>query len=1067
MKYFILAVFTCCFCIAACGQTAIKGTVVSSADNTPLPGSTVAIKDSRISTSADDKGNFYLPLVYPKFTLLVSSVGYHSKEIEISILLKKPLIIKLTPVATKLSEVMVSTGYQQLPKERATGSFSEVGNRLLNQQVSADVLSRLPAIANGLTSDRGTNLSGKLLIRGLSTIQGPKEPLIVVNNFPYDGDIANINPNDVQSVTLLKDAAASSIWGAKAGNGVIVITTKSASFNEPLSVEFNSNVTIGDKPDLSYVKQMSSSDFIDVEQMLYDKGYYDRYINAEDHPELSPVVELLNQKTNGNISEADANAQINALRNTDVRGQFTRYVYRPSLNRQYALTLQGGTDKWKWLTFTGYDNDKSNLDAGYDRLNLHFQNTLRPLRNLQVESGVYYTQSKTTGGKGGYGDITQKSGQYFLPYMQLADANGNAVPVVKDHSLDYIANAGDGKLLDWHYYPLEDYKHTTSENALTSVLIHAGIRYQFAKWLSAGITYRYEREQNGLSNLSDLQSYYARDMINRFTQISPSGEVSYPIPVGGIFDISHSLLQSHNLRGQLNLDHSWRNHNVVAIAGAEIRSTHTTGDQNRYYGYNSDNLSFGNVSVATAYPDFITGSDDFIPANSAISDKTIRYVSYYGNAAWTLLSRYTFSASARRDASNLFGVNTNDLWNPFWSAGAAWDLSAEPFYKWASLPYLKLRSTYGSAGNVNPSMAAVTTIQYSSTVNEYTGTPFSRFSNYYNPDLQWETSQMMNLALDFKTKNNTLSGSIDYYQKKGTNLFGSAQLDYTGGVGSQINKNVAAIKGHGMDIELNSVNINRTVKWFTTLNYSYNRDKVVTYYLNSKQGSNFISNNATVPVSGVEGKPVYSIFAYEWAGLDPETGDPQGYLDGKVSKDYRGMTINSDLSDLKYMGSAIPTQYGSLINTVNYKGFTVNLCIVFKLGYYFRRTSINYSNLFKYWVGNADFAHRWQKPGDELVTNVPSMTYPSITARDNFYAGSEVLVDKGDHVRLQYINLNYEFSRQHFPKLPLRSIQLYANVNNLGILWRANKDHIDPDYNYGLYPLTQPHTWSFGIRIKP
>jgi hypothetical protein len=326
---------------------------------------------------------------------------------------------------------------------------------------------------------------------------------------------------------------------------------------------------------------------------------------------------------------------------------------------------------------------------------------------------------------------------------------------------------------------------------------------------------------------------------------------------------------------------------------------------------------------------------------------------------------------------------------------------------------------------------------------------------------------MMNLALDFKTKNNILSGSIACYRKKGTNLFGAAQLDYTGGVGSQIIKNVAAIKGHGMDIELNSINSNRAVKWITTLNYSYNSDQVVTYYLNSTQGSNFISNNATVPVSGVEGKPVYSIFAYKWAGLDPETGDPRGYLDGKVSTDYRGMTTNSDLSDLKYMGPAIPTHYGSLVNTVSYKGFSLNLSIVYKLGYYFRRNSINYSNLFKYWLGNSDFARRWQKPGDELTTSVPSMVYPAVTARDNFYAGSEVLVDKGDHVRLQYVSLSYEFTHERFKKLPLRSIQVYANVNNAGILWRANKDHIDPDYNYGLYPLTQPRTWSLGIRIKP
>jgi hypothetical protein len=164
------------------------------------------------------------------------------------------------------------------------------------------------------------------------------------------------------------------------------------------------------------------------------------------------------------------------------------------------------------------------------------------------------------------------------------------------------------------------------------------------------------------------------------------------------------------------------------------------------------------------------------------------------------------------------------------------------------------------------------------------------------------------------------------------------------------------------------------------------------------------------------------------------------------------------------MGSALPTVFGSFINSVSYKSISLNFSIIYKLGYYFRRSSINYNNLYSNWDGHADFADRWQVPGDELKTNVPSMVYPSSFNRDRFYSGSEVLVDKGDHIRLQYVNLSYDFKDGLKRKSFLGSFQVYVNASNLGIIWRANKHGIDPDYNYGSYALPQPVTIAIGLR---
>ncbi|WP_276346245.1 carboxypeptidase-like regulatory domain-containing protein [Daejeonella sp. JGW-45] len=221
--------------LSAHAQNRVRGTVLSAENSAPLAGATVRIKNSTASVSAGEQGTFELNAGAAKeLTLLVSFVGYDDRELELRLPLNNPLIIYLSDRTGMLSEVTVSTGYQEIPRERSTGSFAQVGNKLFNEQVSTDILSRLEAVAGSVSVDRATNPGGQLMIRGLSTIQGPKAPLVVVDNFPYDGDINNINPNDVENITILKDAAAASIWGTRAGNGVIVITTKRGKLNQPL-----------------------------------------------------------------------------------------------------------------------------------------------------------------------------------------------------------------------------------------------------------------------------------------------------------------------------------------------------------------------------------------------------------------------------------------------------------------------------------------------------------------------------------------------------------------------------------------------------------------------------------------------------------------------------------------------------------------------------------------------------------------------------------------------------------------------------------------------------------------
>lgn len=1057
MKCFAVAL-TLLFPFFGIGQSlTLQGTILNEGKE-PLAGASITARGSKKSVASDHKGWFTLTEVHLPDTLVVSFLGYEPQEVPVGG--ASPVTVLLKRKVTALEEVTVNTGYQQLPRERATGSYTRLDSRLLNEQVSTGILDRLEAVANGFSVDRITSNTGQFMIRGLSTIRGPRDPLIILDNFPYSGDPGNINPADVESITILKDAAAASIWGTRAGNGVIVITTKKGRYNQPLTIDVSTSVTLAEKPDLFSLRELSSADFIEVEQYLFSKGYYNSQVTSTSRPVLSPVVELLLRQRAGQLSPADVEDQLNGWRTRDVRHDFDRYVYQKALNQQYALNLRGGGGSMAWVLTAGYDRNRNQLDAPYERLNLRLENSYRPLKNLQLTGGFTLTQSSSRNGRQGYGEVTVKNGALY-PYAQLAGEGGAALPLEKGYRKAYLDTAGGGLLLDWNYYPLDDYRHTRAATGLQDLLLNGAVHYQVLPGLSAEVKYQYERQTKEGNTVYAEASYFTRDLINRYTQLSRStGQLTYRVPRGAIRDADDLTLVANNLRGQLTFHRTFHRHGLAALAGAEVREAASAYKENRAYGYNEDILTFANVDFTNPYPTFITGSNSYIPDNSSFSESRQRFVSLFANAAYTYREKYTLSASARRDASNLFGVQANERWQPLWSAGLAWEISREGFYKSTLLPYLRLRSTYGFSGNVDQNMAAVTTIDYLS-ASPYTQTPYARFRNYANPELTWEKVAQWNMGIDFRWGQDRLSGSVEYYRKRGLDLFGFFPVDYTTGIATNVLKNVASMKGQGLDIALSSLNIKGAVRWTTDLNMNYYQDKVDDYYLASRQGRNFISGG--VVISGLEGRPVYSLFSYPWAGLDPATGDPQGYLDGQVSTNYSLlMGSGTTVDELIYHGPALPVWSGSLGNTVAYKGFSLTARLLYKLGHYYRRKSISYGNLFGSWSGHPDYTQRWQKPGDEQWTSVPSLVYPAVSSRDAFYSGSEVLMEKGDHLRLQYITLRYDLGRQVLKRSPLQQAQLQVTLSNLGLLWQASRQEEDPEYPNALRP---PRTIAFSLRV--
>lgn len=1050
-----------CFISTLCAQMqkSITGIIRDAETHLPLQGVSITLKHRATQMISSGNGTFRMEAASNIDTLVISHIGYLTQEIAINSLTSLSSVnIILQKDARALQEVIINTGFQQLPKERATGSFDLIDNKTLNLQTGSTILSRLNGVASGVlfddTKNKSVNRKLGINVRGLSTINGSQDPLIILDNFPYEGDLSNINPNDVENISVLKDAAAASIWGSRAGNGVIVITTKKGKLNQPLRIEFNSNVSMSKKPDLYDLPQMRSSDYIDVEKMLFDNGY----ISGFGVTALSPAIEIFQKKQDGLLTENQANAAIEALKKKDVRDDYSMYFYQPSFTQQYSLGLRGGTPNLAWYLSGGYDKNIGNLNEKNDRVTLRLENTYRPAQNLTITIGALYTASAATSGKPSYESI--RVNYRPIPYLSFADPSGSPLSVAMQYRDAFTDTAGAGHLLDWKYYPLNEYKHNNTRNSLQNILANVGLQYQLLKGLNADIRYNYQREQQSLNTLHDMQSYYTRNMINDFSQVDyDAGTVNYIVPMGVIQDMSEAVVVSHNARAQLNYNATFHNHSVAAITGAELRQTTASSNTRTIYGYDDDILTTGTVDFRNEYPSVSSGSTAFIPDGVTFAETLNRYVSLFGNAAYTYREKYTLSASIRKDASNLFGVSTNDKWKPFWSAGAAWNIASENFYSSSLVPVLKLRLTYGYSGTVDQHKSAVTVLTASGN-NRYTGFPAAQVTQYANAELRWEKVATANIGLDFAISKQRISGSIEYYRKKGLDLFGPSPVDYTAGLNSNtVVRNIANMQASGIDINLQSKNIDRSFKWQTGLLFSLYTDKTTSYYIPA--GSVYRPGFGT-DISPMIDKPLYAILSYKSAGLDPLTGDPQGYLNKTISKDYYAMSVAATATDsLAFSGAATPKFFGAIANSFSWKGFSLSVNITYKLGYYFRKSSIAYDRLFDYGIGHSDFARRWQQPGDEKITQVPSMLFPAEYGRDDFYLLSEATVVKGDHIRLQFVNLSYDLCQGLFGKSVFRSLQLYFNASNLGILWKANSQRVDPEFPDSIVPTK---TYTIGLR---
>lgn len=1025
----------------------ISGRVVIANDGTPLNGVNIKVLGSKGNSITDVNGNFSIQ-AHDGSILEFSYIGFESKQTIINTKIKSTFQIELDRLDGVLEEVsVVSSGYQPIPKERATGSFDFVDNKIFNRAVSTDLLSRLNGVSNGLLFSNNTGNAMGISIRGRSTLFSNTQPLIVLDNFPFEGDINDINPNDVESITLLKDAAAASIWGTRAGNGVLVITTKRGKQNRATKININSNITVTGKPDLHYQPRMSAVDYIDVERFLFGKGYYNSAINRR-FTEISPVVSILNQHRAGLISEAEANAQIDELSHFDVLSDMEKYLYQNGVNQQYQINVSGGTAQHSYYLAAGYDKNLSTtVGTKYERYTLKVNNTFYGLqKRLQVSTDLNFAASQNNSLGGGINNAK-------YPYLRLADENGNALEVNTNSTLNpaYTDTVGGGLLLDWKYRPLDEIRNRTVQNKsnLNSLIVNLNLSYKILNPLTISLYYQYNKSVVTASTLYDETAYYTRNQINSFSQVNrQNGTVLRPIPLGGILNSTNTNSDGNYGRVQLNYEQKWNRNHVTAIGGYEARSLEGVyqgfGNQ---FGYNQANESYQTIiDQVTLFPNYYSGSTSAIYIGGSRSTSVNRGISYYSNIGYVFDQRLLASFSFRKDKSNLFGVDANQRAVPLWSAGLGWNLHKEKFYNIASIPYLKIRLTYGYNGNIDNTTSAYLTAKRDR--NNLWQNPINSIVNPPNPGLQWERVQNFNVGLDFSSKDNRLSGSIEYYSKNGKDLMGYSPVAPQTGV-SQFYGNVANTTTKGFDIKLSHKNIlGKMFNWETSLILNLNKDKVTDYKVNPGVNEDILSQlGKIVPIVG---KPIYGMVSYRYGGLSAD-GNPIGYVDGKPSEDYTAMINSLNQNNLVFHGSRVPTRFGSLRNTFRYKAFEFSFTILYKGGYYFRRQSFASNNVIGgTWLGFNDYGDRWQNPGDEANTQVPKFLYPYNINRDLFYKNSSYLIENGSHIRLQDIEFNYQILNRIRGKRIFSDANFYVYASNLGILWRANKQGLDPDVASGV-----------------
>ncbi len=1084
------------------GTRIIRGTV-RDADGEVLVGVPVSIGDNSVGAVTDVNGRYTLSVPTSQTVLKYSYVGMETAYITIpqgSRDITRDVVLTSDNV---LSDVMV-TGYQTISRERATGSFGKVNADHLAQP-SSNLGERLVGSVAGLASTTDANGDISFQIRGLTTlVASNKDPLLIVDGFPVEASINTLNPNNVESITVLKDAAAASIWGAKAANGVIVVTTKDGkdarNVKGGVKVSFNTMLKYSPKIDNDYyTANASNEELIDWQIYCFKNNDFGRLALIGDsnsnnnlrynYNSYSNLYVMLNENRLGYVSDSELNAYIAKIRTQDNSDQIKDYLLANPFTRQYDLNIAQSSERvhsnFSLMYEKGQQYLKGNSRDKYT-FNANTNVNLYKWLDFNVNGTFFYNVQKNNG--------VNFKGPAFEVFF---DENGDYTDVVRPYNdrndrtfytpnIHRYMNWEAFPYTDWGYNPVQEMRGHNYTTKTLNARIQGGLNFKLAKGINFESKFQYEIYNTDTRNINDESTYSVRSTINiaSTSNKTKTGEVTPNLPPGSMLTQNRGYTNAYNWRNQFNLNRTFgKRHEVTFIAGTEISNrVHKTVTNPTTYGYNDETLAVGKIT-SLSYKNYFGSNTTFSNYVNSYTYQQDRYFSAYGNLAYTLDDKYTLSASARTDASNLITDDPSYRYAPFWSIGGKWMLSKEAFAKdWSWLDMMAVRLTYGFNGNVDRSTSVQPVINYNTSQDVYLQDYTATISSFGNSALRWEKTGTVDLGIDMSILHGKLTAKLDIYNKKGTDLLATINLPAVSGAAT--NKiNAAEMTNRGFELELGTFQRFGEVRWQGALMIAYNNNKIDkmlrTAYTGFELSGQAEADSGDSPdVRYRAGYNANTLWSYGYGGIiNVGTADNPQYYPSIMQGENKVAPVENQSGDWsEYMvnsGVSVAPWNTSFSSTFSWKNFDFSFLVTGKFGHKFRRLTFNYA-MYAAYLPNKAISEVLEQNGDIYFPFAaePYSSYnyaASSIGRDmNWWTRYTRFMDYGVEsatlFRLQEITLAYTLPRAIVSKIGIGGLKIYLKGNNLHT-FTFNKYDEDPEFPLGNIRPVAAYTLGLNITL--
>lgn len=1055
-------------------------------------GATVRVKGTKQGVATDMNGRFRLDHIRSnngQVTLLISYIG--KRDIEKTVRLNSSNIFTLEENSHLMSEVVV-TGYQHISRERSTAAFGFVNSETLTRQMHSDLASSLEGKVAGLQMNLNPNTGDMTpVLRGVGTFSSEvgTSPLIVIDDMPTNMTLNDINPYNVESITVLKDAAAASIYGALAANGVIVITTKQG-HQEKTAVDINADWFITTKPSFGNLRLASTSDIIDYQTAVFndnvaEAGSIDNYLSSYRSGYYNPLFQLYKDQSTGKISQEEVNATLNQWRNNDYYKEYRDNAWRTSLHQRYNINISQKRGKSNHYASFSYEKEKGRIiSESNDRFSLYYKSNYALTHWLTLKLGIDANLSHGNSANGSYTSYNLQQ-----RYERILDANGNRYISPYVNVGGYAGSAYNGSIVS-EYENSDPYKsfgfnvldalyEGTTKTQDVSIRPFFNLQAKFLKMFTYNLMYQYEWNYGKSEQFDSVDSYQMRMTYNSMIDTDGTSHM----PDGGRLYRTELGSRNYILRNQINFDKTWKDNTITAIAGLEFRENKIPMPiLQLLYGYDPQTLA----SDIMNWQDFEDGV-----GTSALSGSTIklnglpntlqetrhRYASFYTNANYSYKSRYNISGSLRWDQADLFGLDIRNQRHPLWSVGGSWTLSEESFLKnvdW--LDFLNLRVTYGINGNVDQSSTTYFVVKQKVQSNPIK-TNYLTYDDddLPNPQLRWEKTATYNMGLDFRLLSNRIRGNIEYYNRSASDLLVRRYMDPTIGADSRVVNN-GKMRNRGVELSL-MVDIIRKKDWNmgVDFNFSYNQNKMTKVdHDETASSTNFILSPQNY---FIEGTSYNTLWAYHIDHIEngyPVAVDKDGnplvtFNENGTIKDIE--TTMHGTENLVNMGTLTPKYNGSFNWRISYKNIDINAFFVFAGGHKLRDCVISMNDV----AGSQTIegiTNRWN-PNDpnanvRMYMDMPTEDRTYASTLDSWWKYGDCNVKDADYIKLRNLSIGYTMPTSICKKIRLNMLRFKFQVDNLFTWCKAGKG-IDPEsysLNSGSRSMAIPRTYSIGISIS-